>query len=407
MKVLKKILLFIFSAAVIAVIIGFSVYAWGFIVLFQSGSIFRPKPPVYWMVFDYMFLLPFNISLIVLAAILLSRIGEDKSTAEKSLPKRTAKRAVKSAAVIALAVGAVVLYSYKDTIEYKMTDAKVNAYVRQADEIICYENSGDKYMDGMFDTDIKRTSMLLDYDGMTVTFLYRMSGDIYKRVELSEGGFVPDEDHILQFKNPLEDGGEVRVYYDKNNGDSRRPSIRSCAVTVEHNGKVFGAHFVPENLDFESCLESIYALEDSGLETLIYHDNELLPYTGGVKSETLFIDYDNKKLHFVYFNDSGFGVPRVCCYEYELTETDKVENVYLQAEYTLESGTKLYAYGNEDYTKYAYDTVLKWQTATTDGLVLEYDGKLYRVDINTLNGHHYDFLHSTGAVKFCRRWSIG
>ena len=45
--------------------------------------------------------------------------------------------------------------------------------------------------------------------------------------------------------------------------------------------------------------------------------------------------------------------------------------------YDLENGGKLYAYGNEDYTKYAYDTVLKWQTAKTDGLILEYDGKLY------------------------------
>ncbi len=79
MKALKKILLFILSSAVIAVMICFSVYAWGFLTFLQAGSLFRPKPPVYWLVFDYAFLLPFNICLIVLAAILLSRIGTDKS----------------------------------------------------------------------------------------------------------------------------------------------------------------------------------------------------------------------------------------------------------------------------------------------------------------------------------------
>lgn len=403
MKVLKKILLFIFSSAVIAVMICFSVYAWGFIILIQSGSLFSPEPPVYWLVFDYALLLPFNISLIVLAAILLSRIGADKSDGKKSFWRKAAQ----PAAVIAAAVVVCVLYSLKDTIKYKATDALVNTYVGQADEIICYENSGDMYVDGMFDTNIKRSSMLLDYDRMTVTFMYRVSGDRYKRVELFENGFVPDDVHILQFRNPLKDGGEIMVYYDKNNGDSLRPSIRSCAVTVERDGKIFGAHFEPENIDFESCLEDIYALESMGLETLTYHDNELLPYSGGVKSDTVFIDYENKKLHFVYFNDSGFGVARVCCDEFEMTETDRVENVFLQAEYDLENGGKLYAYGNENYTKYAYNTVLKWQTAKTDGLVLEYDGKLYRADINTLNGHHYDFLHSMGAVKVCKEWSIG
>ncbi len=403
MKALKKILLFILSSAVIAVMICFSVYAWGFLTFLQAGSLFRQKPPVYWLVFDYAFLLPFNICLIVLAAILLSRIGTDKSDGKKSFWRMAAK----PAAVIASAVAVCVLYLYKDTIEYKMTDALVNTYVRQADEIICYENSGNLYGDGMFDTDIKRSSMLLDYDRMTVTFMYRVSRDQYKRVELFENGFVPDDGHILQFRNPLKDGGEVRVYYDRNNGDSLRPSIRSCAVTVERDGKTFGAHFEPENIDFESCLEDIYAFESRGLETLTYHDNELLPYSGGVKSDTVFIDYENKKLYFVYFDDSGFGIARVCCDEFEMTETNRVENVFLQAEYDLENGGKLYAYGNEDYTKYAYDTVLKWQTAKTDGLILEYDGKLYRVDINTLNGHRYDFLHSTGAVKVCKGWSIG
>lgn len=106
-----------------------------------------------------------------------------------------------------------------------------------------------------------------------------------------------------------------------------------------------------------------------------------------------------------YANTFRIGVVRYD--EVDLTETDKVENVFLQAEYALENGGKLYAYGNEDYTKYAHNTVLKWQTAKTDGVVLEYDGKLYRAEVNSTNKQRFDFLHSAVAVKVCKRWRIG
>lgn len=404
MKVLKNVLLFILKSVLIAGMLIVSLWCWWFLILIQSsGSLFHREPiPVYWLVIDCLYLLPFNIMLIVLAAVLLSRIGADKNAPKKSFWRKAAQ----PAAIIAASAALCSLYFLKDTIEYKATDALVNVYVRQADEIISYENSGD-VNERLFDTQIKRSSVLLDYDRMTATFLYRLSWDHYKRVELFENAFVPDDGHILQFKNPLKDGGELRVYYDINNGDSLRPSIRSCAVTVERDGKIFGAHFEPEDIDFESCLESIYALEDSGLEALKYHENEMLPYTGGIQSDTVFIDYDNKKLHFVYIDDSGFGIRRARCDEFDLTETDKVENVFLQAEYDLENGAKLYAYGNENYTKYAGDPILKWQTAKTDGLVLEYDGMLYVTEINSLNSYRFDFLHSTGAVKVCKEWSIG
>ncbi|MBD5130286.1 MAG: hypothetical protein HDT43_10275 [Ruminococcaceae bacterium] len=404
MKLLKNIFLFIFKVVLIAALLVGSVIFWGFTVFIQTpGSLFHSEPmPVYRVIFDLVFLLPLNIALIVLAAVLLSRIGAEKNAPQKGFWRKAAQ----PAAIIVSSIALCSLYFLKDTIEYKATDILVNVYVGQADEIISYENSGD-VNERLFDTQIKRSSVLLDYDRMTATFLYRLSWDHYKRVELFENAFVPDESHILQFRNPLKDGGELKVYYDMYNGDSLRPSIRSCAVTVERDGKIFGAHFEPEQMDFESCMERVYALEDSGLEALKYHENEMLPYTGGIQSDTVFIDYDNKKLHFVYLDASGFGVRRACCDEFDLTETDKVENVFLQAEYTLKNGAKLYAYGRENYTKYAGDPIMNWETEKTDGMVLEYGGKLYVTEINSLNRYRFDFLHSTGAVKVCRGWSIG
>ncbi len=408
MKALKNILRFILSSVVITGLLVVSCLGWGLLVWIQTpGGLFDPAPiPLYWKVFDLAILLPINIGLIVLAAVLLSRIGADKTAEKKSFWRKAAQ----PAAVIAVSVVICLAFLMKDTIisniKYKIENDLVNAYVKQADEIVFYENSGD--VNGrLFDTQFNRSSALLDYDNMTVTLLYTVDLDQYYRVELAVNGFVPDDSHILQFKNPLEDGGEIRVYYDKNNGDSLRPSIRSCAVTVEQGGKVYGAHFEPVRLEFESCLEDVYALEERELEALPYHTNEMLPYAGGIKSDTMFIDYENKKLNLVYVDDSGFGVRRVCCDEIDLVETNKVEGVFLQAEFELESGGKLYAYGNENYTKYVGDPILEWQTEKTDGLVLDYDGKLYCAKINTLNGNRYDFLHSTGAVKTCRGWGIG
>ncbi len=407
MKVLKNILRFILCTTVIAALLLVSCIGWGFLVLIQTpGGLFSPSPiPLFWKIFDLAILLPINIGLIVLATVLLSRIGADKTTEKKSFWRKAAR----PAAIIAVSVVISSFILMKDTIkseiEYKIENDLVNDYVEQADEIVPYENSGD-LNDGLFDTQLNRSSALLDYDRMTVTFLYTGSWDRYNRVELLENGFVPDDSHILQFKNPLKDGGEFRVYYDKKYDARIRPSVCSCAVTVERNGKVYGAHFEPVDMEFESCLEDVYTLEERGLEALPYHTNEMLPYAGGIKSDTIFIDYENKKLHLVYVDDSGFRVRRVCCDEIDLTETDKVEGVFLQAEFELESGGKLYAYGNENYTKYVGDPILEWRTKNTDGLVIEYDGKLYCTEINT-NRNLYDFLHSTGAVKVCKGWGIG
>ncbi len=408
MKALKNILRFILCSVVIAGLLFASYWGWVLLLFVQTpGGLFDSAPiPLYWKVFDLAILLPINIGIIILIAVILSRIGTDKTAEKKSFWRKAAQ----PAAVIAVSVVICLAFIMKDTIKskikYNAENNLVNSYVEQADEIVPYENSGD-VNENMFKTRLNRSSALLDYDNMTVTFLYCVDLDQYYRVELAVNGFVPDDSHILQFKNPLEDGGEIRVYYDKNNSNGLHPSIRSCAVTVERGGKVYGAHFEPVRLGFESCLDDVYMLEERGLEALPYRTNEMLPYAGGIKSDTMFIDYQNKKLHLVYVDDSGFGVRRVCCDEIDLVETNKVEGAFLQAEFELESGGKLYAYGNENYTKYVGDPILEWQTEKTDGLVLDYDGKLYCAEINSLNRNRYDFLHSTGTVKVCKNWGIG
>lgn len=346
-------------------------------------------------------------SAVIAASVFLSRIGagrDDKSENSEKPPRW--KKILRPAGIIdpvVIIVAAVVICApilTKDVIGGKNEVRSVKADVAGADEIVTYENSGDLYGDPMFDTDIYRDSMLLDYDKMTVTFLYRMNYCDYKQVQLTEDGFLPDENHILQFKQPLRDGGEVRVYYDKNgDGTSLRPSFKTCAVTVENDGKVYGAHFDSEPLGFESCLDDLYALEERGLETKVYRNNELPSYAGNVKSDTLFFDPENRRIYSVYLDTSGFGVANVRLEEWELVETEKIENVFIQAEFDLQNGNKLYAYGNEDYTEYASDPILKWQLTITDGLALKYNGKLYKTEFG-VNRNRHDFMHSTGAVDY-------
>lgn len=398
MNVLKSILLFMLKSAVIAALLLGSVIGWAFLILFQTpGGLFTNQHiPIYWMLFDLLILLPLNIAVIIIVSILLSRIGSEKDSSPK---KPVWKKIVHPAAIIMAAVVICVPIFLIDYIKEKFTELSVKADIARADEIITYENSGDLYGDALFDSDIYRASMLLDYDKMTVTFLYRMSRETVKQVQLVENGFTPNDEHILQFKNPLRDGGEVRVYYDKNgDGSSIPPSFKSCAVIVEHSGRVYGAHFDPEPMEFESCLDDLYALEDIGLKAVVYRENELLPYAGNVKSDTIFLDPGSKKLYLVYLDSSGFGVAHICLDEFELVEAEKVEDVFIQAEFELNNGNKLYAYGNEDYTKYAGDPILKWYLEKTDGLALKYNGKLY-VTTFGVNRNTHDFLHSTGVVS--------
>ena len=141
----------------------------------------------------------------------------------------------------------------------------------------------------------------------------------------------------------------------------------------------------------------MYALEERGLETAVYRNNELPSYAGNVKSDTLFLDPESRKIYSVYLDTSGFGVANVCLEEWELVETNKVKDVFVQAEFDLQNGNRLYAYGKEDYTKYAGDSVLKWQLKNTDGLALKYNGKLYKTEFG-VNRNTHDFMHSTGAV---------
>lgn len=397
MKIFKNALLFILKTAAVMGLIFLSLLGWGLLIFAQTpGGLFDSKPiPLYWVLIDLLIILPLNIAVIVIAAVFLSRLGVESGPEKPKLWKRI----VHPAAIIAAAGAVTAIIASKDIIDEKFTDISVNQYVARSDEIVTYENSGDLYGDGMFDTDIRRASMLFDYDKMTVTFLYRMSWEHVKQVQLKENGFVPSDDHILQFKNPLRDGGEVRVYYDKNgDGTSLRPSFKTCAVTVEHLGKTYGAYFEPQPMDFESCLEDIYALENRHLKTVPYRDNEMLPYAGSLKSDTIFLDPENNKLYLVYVDTSGFGVPNVRLGEYELVETNRIENVFIQAEFDLENGDKLCAFVNEDQTKYANDPVMNWRTEITNGLALKYSGKLYMTEFNT-NRHYHDFASSTGAVS--------
>ncbi len=410
MKKLKSVLLFLLSSLIISALLIFSYYGWGVLLFVQRpGGLFNKGDlPLAAKLVDLFLILPLNIGIILLTAYGLSRIGKGKKKAEeipqtspeappqqiKASKKFSWKKIIVPCCSIALAMVLGFLYLNKYWIDAKIESLSVNRLVNNADEIIPYENTGDLYT-CLFDTDISKGTALIDYDKMTVTFMYHMSGDQYKTVQLKENGFIPRSKHTLQFKNPLKDGGEIRVYYD-NEDTEFNAGFKSCAVSLDYEGKSYGAEFEPEAMQLESCLDTLYQLDESDLERITYHDNEMFPYTGNIKADTLFIDYENKKLYLVYTHDSGLDNKAVYISEEDLEEVSEVKDVYLQAEYDLKNGGKLYAYGKEDYTLKASDPILNWETEKTDGIVLKYGGKLYEAEINATR-NHYDFLHSTGV----------
>ncbi|MCM1298858.1 MAG: hypothetical protein NC203_09545 [Firmicutes bacterium] len=409
MKKSKQVLLFLLSVLIISVMILLSCEGWGILLFIQRpGGLFNKGDlPLAAKLADLFLILPVNIGIIFLTAYGLSRIGKGKAKNGEAAPQ--GKPAAKKfsgknliAPSVSVAAAMVLIFTIrfidynKPEIKAAVKNVSVTVLVNNADEIITYDNSGNIYSP-FFNTDIRKSSALIDYDKMTVTFMYKMSGDRYKTVQLAENGFIPRTKHTLQFKNPLNEGGEIRVYYD-NTDKTFNDGFKSCAVSLDYNGKSYGAEFEPEPMDFDSCLDDLYRLDDSSLERIVYHDNEMFPYTGNISSDTLFIDYENKKLYLIYTHDSGLNNKSVYISEKNLEEVTEVKDVYLQAEYDLENGGKLYAYGSEDYTLKAADPVLKWETQKTDGLVLKYGDKLYCAKINTTSDY-FDFLHSTGAKK--------
>lgn len=412
MKKLKSVLLFLLSSLIISALLVFSYYGWGFLLFVQRpGGLFNKGDlPLVAKLVDLFLILPLNIDIILLTAYGLSRIGKGKKKAEvipqtdrevtpqqiKASKKFSWKRIIAPSCSIALAMVFSFFYLNKYLIEAKIENLSVNSLVNSADEIIPYENTGNLYP-RLFDTDISRGTAHIDYDKMTVTFMYHMDGAQYKTVQLTENGFIPRNKHTLQFKNPLKDGGEIRVYFD-NKDTENRAGFKSCAVSLDHEGKSYGTEFEPEPMQLESCLDTLYQLDESDLERIVYHDNEMFPYTGNIKSDTLFIDYENKKLYLVYTHDSGLDNKAVYISEENLEKVSEVKGVYLQAEYDLKYGGKLYAYGKEDYNLKASDPILNWETEKTDGIVLKYGGSLYEAKINTTS-EYYDFLHSTGVKK--------
>lgn len=213
------------------------------------------------------------------------------------------------AAVPVLTILGVLGYDrYKD-ISYETEQNKTNdeamMYYNAADERIDYSNSGDM-TDTLFDTQTRRSTALISYDEMRVSFMFWDSiyNDTLKTYLLEPMTFPPSDD--MKFVCPLSGKGkEFKAYYKP--GDW--PAIATTTyITVElADGSLWGVDTGGEVLDFEGspCPKIAEALEHSD-ELIPYGKNSaaegsLFPvYSMGIERNTFGLDHSTMTAYVIY-----------------------------------------------------------------------------------------------------------
>ena len=234
-----KILLLLFLAG----IIGFVLMAFYFVIGFHGLS----SPPT-----DLENFIMTAVTLLVAAAYLyfaawLSRIGVSMPLDFKQKIKLFLKLIIPTACIITL-------YCVLPSLEYEFENQLAQYYYNQADEIICYQNTSDTY-DHLMSTPLNQSSALLNYDKMSVTFIYQMSFDQCKHYKLEKADVNPFENLPIQFQASLNSPAKtITTYYDPNSSSSdSNPSKRfTRGVLIEMlDGTLWKADIDNELLDIE------------------------------------------------------------------------------------------------------------------------------------------------------------
>lgn len=347
---MKKIILFIVKLAVMLALVAGAAYVALFIA-FASGSL-----PLFWVI-----MAAIAVGFIAFG-VWLSRLGTEKPPKDAPFLKKARQPFLLLAATAAAAA----LYGAYPEIADSIKEARAKSWVNAADEIVCYQNSGDIYVTIM-NTGLYQSSAAIDYSKMCIAFIYTDTFDEAERVHLRRTGSLPVGN--IQFKAELSDPG--KTFYTYHKSDDYR--ITSGVGIEMADGDLYYAA-VDKYLDFDGISGEIAdALKTADL-VFPYGKKPLPALAMGLETDSVLVDLDGLTLNVVYRSTGGF--PENLDYEYFFVSEiplKKISNdVYPVKQHTEEcNGYKLYGYRESKPGDWDGDRSDGFILVTPDGEMLE------------------------------------
>lgn len=350
---MKKIFLFIAKLAVMLALLAGAAYAALFIA-FASGSL-----PLFFVIMAVI-----AVGFIAFG-VWLSRLGTEKPPKDAPFLKKARQPFLLFAATAAVTA----LYAAFPEIADGIEKARAKAWVKAADEIVCYQNNGD-ITATIMNTGLYRSSAAIDYSKMTVSFIYTDTFAEAERVRLKRTGSLPVSN--IQFKAELSDPGKTFYTYHKSDD-----YFATSGIGIETaDGDLYYAAVDNKDLDFDGISGKIAdALEAADL-VFPYGRKPLPALAMGLETDSVLVDLDGQTLSVVYRSSGGFREVTDQDYEYfSISEIPlkKVEkDVYPVEQHTEEcNGYKLYGYKETEPEDWNADRSDGFILVTPDGEMLE------------------------------------
>lgn len=352
---MKKIILFIAKLAVMLALVAGAAYVALYIAFMDSWLLFCAVMSVIAAAF-------------IAFGVWLSRLGTEKPPKDAPFLKKARQPFLLFAATAAVAV----LYGTYPEIAESIKEVRAKAWVNAADEIVCYQNSGDINVTIM-NTGLYQSSAAIDYSKMCAAFIYTDTFDEAERVRLKRTGSLPVSN--IQFKAELSDLGKTFYTYHKS-GDYRTTS----GVGIEMaDGTLYYTTVDNKYFDFDGISGKIAdALEAA--ELIFPYGRKPMPALAmGLETDSVLVDLDTQTLSVVYRSSGGFREITDQDYEYfsisEIPLKKADGSAYPVKQHTEEcEGYELFGYRETEPQDWNGDRSDGFILVTPDGEMLEAEG---------------------------------
>ena len=269
--------------------------------------------------------------------------------------------------------------------EYKQS----GIYYSQADEFIGIDGPVKKVSDGIMDTPLEGSTIMIDYDTKRVSFILSRGGGMLFSYKLSKDVQRPSEFRIQSERSLSSPGKTLRTYYK----ESRIDDHTSFVELELENGEIWSSVTYTESFGIHNEFPLILEAVETSDKTIEYLDTELPQNEANMQHPSLLFDFDRMYAFIVYKEDFYSGAESTCR-DFKLTEYDYEENgvpdMEIVAKIELDSPWKeVYIYRHEEeYYRYQNGLVL-----------LSEDGKMYLGECTIAVSFIYGFEDSKYAFS--------